>query len=79
MSGRASGRLVDFPEVSSCSTKTTDSKNAIRQLVRQHCAEAALTVTGGSRASCGSSGSCCDPEDAQGEMLNSAEKRGAWV
>ncbi len=58
------------------STKTTDSKNPIRELVRQHCAEAALRVTGGFAASCGP---CCDPEGARGEMLNSAEKRGEWV
>ena len=60
------------------STKTTDSKNAIRELVRQHRAEAAPTVPGDSGGSRGS-GPCCDPESARGEMLNSAEKRGEWV
>ena len=59
------------------STEITDSKDAIRELVRQRYAEAALTATEGSRASCGS-GSCCenDPEGAFGEVLYSAEERG---
>ena len=58
------------------STETTDSKDAIRELVRQRYAEAALTATEGSRASCGS-GPCCenDPEGAFGEVLYSAEER----
>ena len=58
-------------------TATPDSKDAIREQVRQRYAEAARTVTEGSGASCGS-GSCCDndPPGAFGEVLYSADERG---
>ncbi len=59
------------------STDTADTKDAIREQVRQRYAEAARTVTEGSGASCGS-GSCCenDPPGAFGEVLYSAAERG---
>ena len=58
-------------------TATPDTKDAIREQVRQRYAEAARTVTEGSGASCGS-GSCCenDPPGAFGEVLYSADERG---
>jgi SAM-dependent methyltransferase len=59
------------------STDTVDSKEAIREQVRERYAEAARTVTEGSRGRCGS-GSCCDndPPGAFGEVLYSSEERG---
>ena len=60
-------------------TATPDSKDAIREQVRQRYAEAARTVTEGSGASCGS-GSCCenDPPGAFGEVLYSADERASF-
>ena len=59
------------------SIDTVDTKEAIREQVRERYAEAARTVTEGSRGSCGS-GSCCDndPPGAFGEVLYSSEERG---
>jgi SAM-dependent methyltransferase len=59
------------------SIDTVDTKDAIREQVRERYAEAARTVTEGSRGSCGS-GSCCDndPPGAFGEVLYSTEERG---
>ena len=61
------------------STDTVDTKEAIREQVRERYAEAARTVTEGSRGSCGS-GSCCDndPPGAFGEVLYSSEERGSF-
>jgi SAM-dependent methyltransferase len=57
---------------------STDTQDQLREQVRQRYAEAARTVTEGSGAGCGS-GSCCesDPPGAFGEVLYSADEKGA--
>jgi arsenite methyltransferase len=56
---------------------STDTAQELREQVRQRYAEAARSVTEGSRASCGS-GSCCenDPPGAFGEALYPDGERG---
>jgi arsenite methyltransferase len=55
----------------------TDTRETLREQVRARYAEAARTVTGGERGSCGSGSCCSDSAGADfGEALYSAEQRG---